>query len=64
MTDLPMSYEKMKSLILNIRNEIFTDMKIHNQQVLPRYTHMLLCIFSIHSRGTFIVLGVLNSMKD
>lgn len=45
LTDIAMSYEKMKSLILNIKDEIFTDMKIHNQQVLPRYAHMSFCNF-------------------
>ncbi|CAL5365202.1 unnamed protein product [Camellia sinensis] len=29
------SYQKMKSLCLNIKNEIFTDIEIQNQQVLP-----------------------------
>lgn len=38
--DLPMSYKKMKSLILNIGNEVFTDMKIHNQQVLPSFIEL------------------------
>ncbi|KAF3439219.1 hypothetical protein FNV43_RR17494 [Rhamnella rubrinervis] len=49
MTDLPMSYEKMKSLILNIRNEIFTDMKIHNQQVLPSFIELPNLSSSIYS---------------
>lgn len=29
-------YQKMKSLCLNFKNEIFTDIEIHNQNVLPR----------------------------
>jgi hypothetical protein len=33
---LSTSYHKMKSLVYNIRNEIFTDIEIHNQHVLPR----------------------------
>ncbi|XP_060675201.1 uncharacterized protein LOC107425129 isoform X3 [Ziziphus jujuba] len=37
LTDVSMYYEKMKSLILNIRNEIFTDKEIHNQKVLPSF---------------------------
>lgn len=37
------AYQKMKSLCLNIRNEIFTDMEIHNQHVLPRYMIFFLC---------------------
>ncbi|CAL5348876.1 hypothetical protein CsSME_00035553 [Camellia sinensis var. sinensis] len=31
------AYQKMKSLCLNIRNEIFTDIEIHNQHVLPSF---------------------------
>ncbi|CAI0419907.1 unnamed protein product [Linum tenue] len=31
------SYRKMKSLILSIRNEIYTDIQIHNQHVLPSH---------------------------
>lgn len=30
------AYQKMKSLCMNIRNEIFTDIEIHNQDILPR----------------------------
>ena len=35
-TTLSISYQKMKFLILSIKNEIFTDIEIHNQNVLPR----------------------------
>ena len=31
------AYQKMKSLCNNLRNEIFTDIDIHNQHILPRY---------------------------
>ncbi|XP_024968890.1 uncharacterized protein LOC112508492 [Cynara cardunculus var. scolymus] len=31
------AYQKMKSLCLNIRNEIFTDIEIHNCNVLPSF---------------------------
>ncbi|CAK9148987.1 unnamed protein product [Ilex paraguariensis] len=31
------AYQKMKSLCLNIRNEIFTDREIHNQNILPSF---------------------------
>lgn len=31
------AYQKMKSLCHNIRNEIFTDIEIHNHHILPRY---------------------------
>lgn len=31
------AYEKMKSVCLNIKEEIFSDIEIHNQNILPRY---------------------------
>jgi hypothetical protein len=31
------AYQKMKSLCHNLRNEIFTDIEIHNHHILPRY---------------------------
>ncbi|TMW99778.1 hypothetical protein EJD97_001966 [Solanum chilense] len=31
------AYQKMKSLCMNIRNEIFTDIEIHNQNILPSF---------------------------
>lgn len=31
------AYQKMKSLCLNIRNEIFTDIEIHNKHILPSF---------------------------
>ncbi|VFQ79021.1 unnamed protein product [Cuscuta campestris] len=31
------AYQKMKSLCTNIRNEIFTDIEIHNQNILPSF---------------------------
>ncbi|XP_057490269.1 uncharacterized protein LOC130776172 [Actinidia eriantha] len=31
------AYQKMKSLCLNIRNEIFTDIEIHNRHILPSF---------------------------
>ncbi|PKU84945.1 hypothetical protein MA16_Dca026827 [Dendrobium catenatum] len=37
------AYEKMKNLCLNIRNEIFTDIEINDQHVLPRYVFFQLC---------------------
>lgn len=39
------AYQRMKSLCTNIRNEIFTDIEIHNQNILPRYT--LFCEYAI-----------------
>ncbi|XAR48510.1 hypothetical protein NMG60_11031358 [Bertholletia excelsa] len=34
------AYQKMKSLCLNIRNEIFTDIEIHNQHILPSFVDL------------------------
>lgn len=31
------AYSKMKNLCSNISNEILADIKIHNQDILPRY---------------------------
>ena len=31
------AYQKMKTLCVNLRNEIHTDIQIHNQNILPRY---------------------------
>ncbi|RXI07866.1 hypothetical protein DVH24_014432 [Malus domestica] len=39
--DFLTSYQRMKSLILNIRNEILTDIQILNQNVLPRLSTFL-----------------------
>lgn len=36
------AYGKMKSLCLNIRNEIFTDIEIDHQDILPRYLFPLM----------------------
>lgn len=33
---LSIAYQRMKSLILNFRNEICTDIEIHSQDILPR----------------------------
>lgn len=30
------AYQKMRTLCLNMRNEIYTDIEIHGQHVLPR----------------------------
>ncbi|XP_071728759.1 uncharacterized protein [Rutidosis leptorrhynchoides] len=34
------AYQKMKSLCLNIRNEIFTDIQIHNSNILPSFVDL------------------------
>lgn len=31
------AYKKMTSICINFKNEIFTDIEIHNQHILPRY---------------------------
>ncbi|XP_039032056.1 uncharacterized protein LOC120166977 [Hibiscus syriacus] len=36
-TTLSMSYQKMKTLILGIKKEIFTDIEIHKQNILPSF---------------------------
>lgn len=43
------AYQKMKTLCINLRNEIYTDIQIHNQNILPRYylfqgLHFVVCI--------------------
>lgn len=44
------AYQKMRTLCFNIRNEIFTDIEIHNQHVLPRLVnYSFLSFFSITS---------------
>ncbi|KAF8411383.1 hypothetical protein HHK36_003932 [Tetracentron sinense] len=43
------SYQKMKSLCLNIRNEVFTDIEIHNQHVLPSFVDLPNLSSSIYS---------------
>lgn len=47
------AYQKMKSLCNNLRNEIFTDIEIHNQHILPRY--MILCLCKLRYQYTVIL---------
>lgn len=42
--DPVISYQKLKSLVSSIRNEIITDISIQNQNILPRYTSCLVCL--------------------
>ena len=56
---LSTSYQKMKFLILSIKNEIFTDIEIHNQNVLPRwfspyYRDHILCRIIYSSSGIMV----------
>lgn len=44
------AYQKMKSVCLNIREEISSDIEIHNQHILPRY-HFLFSYIDIHFRA-------------
>ncbi|XP_052197461.1 uncharacterized protein LOC127804619 isoform X2 [Diospyros lotus] len=46
---LSTAYQKMKSLCLSIKNEIFTDMEIHNQHVLPSFIDLPNLSSSIYS---------------
>ncbi|KAG6472656.1 hypothetical protein ZIOFF_070131 [Zingiber officinale] len=46
------AYQKMRTLCFNIRNEIFTDIEIHNEHVLPRWVsfpflYSYICPFNI-----------------
>ncbi|KAG1366588.1 hypothetical protein COCNU_13G003780 [Cocos nucifera] len=43
------AYQKMRSLCFNIRNEIFTDIEIHNQHVLPSFIDLPNLSASIYS---------------
>ncbi|KAG8642828.1 hypothetical protein MANES_12G127600v8 [Manihot esculenta] len=46
---LSTSYQKMKHLILSMRNEIWTDIQIHNQHVLPSFIDLPNVCASIYS---------------
>ncbi|XP_010266256.1 PREDICTED: uncharacterized protein LOC104603800 [Nelumbo nucifera] len=46
---LSTAYQKMKFLCLNIRNEVFTDIEIHNQHVLPSFIDLPNISSSIYS---------------
>uniref|UniRef100_A0A0D9VLB5 MHD1 domain-containing protein n=1 Tax=Leersia perrieri TaxID=77586 RepID=A0A0D9VLB5_9ORYZ len=43
------AYQKMKSLCCNLRNEIFTDIEIHNQHILPSFVDLPNLAASIYS---------------
>lgn len=43
------AYQKMKSLCLNIRNEILTDIEIHNQNILPSFVDLPKLASSLYS---------------
>ncbi|KAG2698798.1 hypothetical protein I3760_07G165000 [Carya illinoinensis] len=43
------AYQKMISLCMNIRNEIFTDIQIHNQHILPSFVDLPNLSSSIYS---------------
>ncbi|CAN6253199.1 unnamed protein product [Urochloa humidicola] len=43
------AYQKMKSLCNNLRNEIFTDIEIHNQHILPSFVDLPNLAASIYS---------------
>ncbi|ONK75633.1 uncharacterized protein A4U43_C03F18930 [Asparagus officinalis] len=43
------AYQKMKNLCLNVRNEIFTDIQIHDQHVLPSFVDLPNICASIYS---------------
>ncbi|GAB4844919.1 hypothetical protein Ancab_038311 [Ancistrocladus abbreviatus] len=43
------AYQKMKTLCLNIRSEVFTDIQIHNQHILPSFIDLPNLAASIYS---------------
>ncbi|XP_068638061.1 uncharacterized protein [Aristolochia californica] len=43
------AYQKMRALCMNIRNEIFTDIEIHNQHLLPSFIDLPNIAASIYS---------------
>ncbi|GAB2244728.1 hypothetical protein Droror1_Dr00000221 [Drosera rotundifolia] len=43
------AYQKMKALCLNIRNEVFTDIQIHDQHILPSFIDLPNLASSIYS---------------
>ncbi|GMH00239.1 hypothetical protein Nepgr_002078 [Nepenthes gracilis] len=43
------AYQKMKTLCLNIRNEVFTDIQIHNHHILPSFIDLPNLSASIYS---------------
>lgn len=43
------AYQKMKTLCVNLRNEIFTDIQIHNQNILPSFVDLPNLSASIYS---------------
>ncbi|KAJ8551142.1 hypothetical protein K7X08_000512 [Anisodus acutangulus] len=62
------AYQKMKSLCMNIRNEIFTDIEIHNQNILPSFVPLVViscnipnCFNVFNSVCNFIDLPNLSS---
>lgn len=44
MVTMSTAYQKMKSVCLDIRGEIFSDIEIHNQHILPRYNFLFGCV--------------------
>ncbi|XP_058088155.1 uncharacterized protein LOC131235065 [Magnolia sinica] len=46
---LTTAYQKMRALCLNIRNEVYTDIEIHNQHVLPSFIDLPNISASIYS---------------
>ncbi|KAF7817018.1 plant/MNA5-17 protein [Senna tora] len=43
------AYQKMKTLCINLRNEIYTDIQIHNQNILPSFVDLPNLSASIYS---------------
>lgn len=41
------AYQKITSLCMNIKNEIYTDIEIHNQHILPRHAFRKVIYFNV-----------------
>ncbi|KAE9615218.1 hypothetical protein Lalb_Chr04g0252951 [Lupinus albus] len=46
---ISIAYQKMKTLCINLRNEIYTDIQIHNQNILPSFVDLPNLSASIYS---------------
>ncbi|XP_019455624.1 PREDICTED: uncharacterized protein LOC109356653 isoform X1 [Lupinus angustifolius] len=46
---MSIAYQKMKTLCINLRNEIYTDIQIHNQNILPSFLDLPNLSASIYS---------------
>lgn len=56
------AYQKMTSLCMNIKNEIYTDIEIHNQHILPRHAFRKLftsrVLLFCNKTGAVLIMGL------